>query len=64
MKIYQVKYLEYGVRKWCYTNNFIDCYPSRNEVITGINRLKFTKEFYDKLWTYQQTNLPNGLKQI
>ena len=63
LKIYQVRYTEYGTRKWCYTKNFIDCFPSRDEAITGINRLKFKKEFYDKLWIYQQTNLLNGQKQ-
>ena len=28
MKTYQVKYTEYGVVKWCYTNNLTDCYLS------------------------------------
>jgi hypothetical protein len=63
LKVYQVRYTEYGTRKWCYTSNFTDCYPSINEAITGINRLKFTQEFYDKLWIFQQTNLQSGQKQ-
>jgi hypothetical protein len=60
MKVYQVRYLEYGTIKWCYTSNFTDCYPTRDDAIKGNNRLTFKKEFYDLLWTFQQTNLQNG----
>jgi len=60
LKTYQVRYTEYGVVKWCYTNNFTDCYLSILDLEKNKDRLKFTKEFYDKLWIFQQTNLPNG----
>jgi hypothetical protein len=60
LKTYQVRYTEYGVVKWCYTNNLTDCYLSIQDLKENKNRLLFKKDFYEKLWTYQQTNLQNG----
>jgi len=55
MKVYQIKYTHFGSVKYCYTVNFFDCYPTRQDAIEGINRLKFKKQFYELLWTYRQT---------
>ncbi len=63
LKIYQVKYTHYGTTKYCYTDNFTDFYGCYTEVEPKINRLKFKKEFYEKIWTYQQTILQSGLKK-
>ena len=63
LKVYQVRYTEYGTRKWCYTNNYKDCYLSIQDLKNNINRILFTKEFYEKLWIYQQTNLQDGQKK-
>jgi hypothetical protein len=60
LKTYQVRYTEYGVVKWCYTNNLTECYLSIQDMTDKKNRLLFTKEFYEKLWIFQQTNLQNG----
>jgi hypothetical protein len=49
LKTYQVRYTHYGVVKWCYTNNFKDCYLSIPDLNNNKDRLLFTKEFYEKL---------------
>lgn len=63
LKVYQVRYTEYETKKWCYTNNYKDCYLSIQDLKNNINRILFTNEFYEKLWIYQQTNLQDGQKK-
>jgi hypothetical protein len=63
LKIYQIKYTHFGTVKYCYTDNFTDFYANYPEVQTKQNRLELKKEFYQKVWTYQQTILQNGQKQ-
>jgi hypothetical protein len=53
MKVYQVKYTHLGSVKYCYTINFFDCYPTRQDAIDKINRLTFKKQFYDLLIKYK-----------
>jgi hypothetical protein len=61
LKIYQIKYTNYGILKYCYTDNFIDFYLNYPEVKTKENRLLFTKSFYEKV---QQVQKELGLGQI
>ena len=49
MKIYQIKYNNNGVLKYCYTNNFIDFYASYTDVKAKTNIIIEKKEFYEKV---------------
>lgn len=49
LKIYQITYRHHGIRKWCYTINFIDYYPSYVEAQQGKNCLDLKKEFQEKV---------------
>lgn len=49
MKIYQIKYNNHGVLKYCYTNNFTDFYASYTDVKAKTNIIIEKKEFYEKV---------------
>jgi|APGre2960657404_1045060.scaffolds.fasta_scaffold03883_11 hypothetical protein len=49
MKIYQIKYTNYGIVKYCYSSNFVDIYLNFTDVEIDKDKLIFPKEFYDAL---------------
>jgi hypothetical protein len=53
MRVFQIKYTYCGSVKYCYTINFFDCYPTRQDAIDGTNRLLFKKQFYELLIKYK-----------
>jgi hypothetical protein len=52
MKIYQIKYTNYGIVKYCYSSNFVDIYLNYGDVKIDKDKLTFPKEFYDALNTF------------
>jgi hypothetical protein len=54
LKVYQVRYTEYGIVNWCYTINFIDCFLTRSDAIENKNKIILGQDFYDKLILYKK----------
>jgi len=50
----QIRYREYGVLKWCYTDDFVNYYRKYKECIDKKNLLIFEKEFYEKMYEVQK----------
>jgi len=59
--IWQIRYKDYGVVKYCYTKNFNEYYACWLECKKEINVLNFKPEFYEKMYQMQTTKGINGL---